>query len=65
MNDYWLVQKDYENYETDSYKIEGVTFYYPVSGDQTGYRDFPSSPSKAEIKFLGEGLKDGFVSASE
>ncbi len=65
VNDYWLVQKDYENYETDSYKIEGVTFYYPVSGDQTGYRDFPSSPSKAEIKFLGEGLKDGFVSASE
>lgn len=65
VNDYWLVQKDYENYETDSYKIEGVTFYYPVSGDQTGYRDFPSSPSKAEIKFLGVGLKDGFTGDTE
>lgn len=65
VNDYWLAQKDYENYETDSYKIEGVTFYYPVSGDQTGYRDFPSSPSKAEIKFLGVGLKDGFTGDTE
>lgn len=65
VNDYWLAQKDYEDYETDSYKIEGVTFYYPVSGDQTGYRDFPSSPSKAEIKFLGDGLKDGFINDFE
>ena len=60
-NAYWLVQKDYENYETLSYQIEGVTFYYPVQGDQVGYDSFPSSPAKAEISILGEGLADGFI----
>ena len=60
-NTYWLVQKDYENYETLSYQIEGVTFYYPIEGDQVGYDSFPSSPAKAEISFLGEGLADGFI----
>lgn len=60
-NAYWLVQKDYENYETLSYQIEGVTFYYPVQGDQVGYDSFPSSPTEAEISFLGEELADGFV----
>ena len=60
-NAYWLVQKDYENYETLSYQIEGITFYYPIEGDQVGYDSFPSSPTKAEISFLGEELADGFV----
>ena len=61
-NDYWLVQKDYENYETYSYEIDGVTFYLPVEGDQVGYESFPSSPSVPEIGFLGEGIRDGFYS---
>ena len=60
-NAYWLVQKDYENYETLAYEIEGVTFYYPVEGDQVGYDSFPSSPAKAELSFLGESLADGFI----
>ena len=60
-NDYWLVQKDYENYETLSYQIEGITFYYPIEGDQVGYDSFPSSPVKAELSFLGEDLTDGFI----
>ena len=60
-NAYWLVQKDYENYETLSYQIEGVTFYYPIEGDQVGYDSFPSSPVKAELLFLGEDLTDGFI----
>ena len=60
-NAYWLVQKDYENYETLAYEIEGVTFYYPAAGDQVGYDSFPSSPAKAEISFLGEVLEDGFI----
>lgn len=61
VNDYWLVQKDYENYETASYEIEGITFYYPINGDQVGYEDFPSAPVKADIKFLGTGIEDGFA----
>lgn len=60
VNDYWLVQKDYENYETRPYEIEGLTFYCPVEGDQAGYDSFPSSPQEAEIALLGEGISDGF-----
>lgn len=59
-NDYWLVQKDYDNYEVIPYQIEGVTFYYPAQGDQVGYESFPSSPTMAQIRFLGEDIKDGF-----
>lgn len=58
---YWLSQKDYENYETRTYEIEGITFYCPVEGDRVGYRAFPSSPQEAQIAFLGDGLADGFV----
>ena len=64
-NDYWLVQKDYENYGTRSYEIEGVTFYCPVEGDQTGYDSFPSSPAEVEIRFLGDGIADGFRAADD
>lgn len=58
--DYLVYQKDYENYETEAYELHGYTFYYPVSGDRTGYRDFPASPIKAEDIFRGETLEDGF-----
>lgn len=59
-NDYWLVQKDYENYETYAYEMEGVVFYCPAEGDRVGYEAFPSSPSEAQIAFLGEKMADGF-----
>ena len=65
VNDYWLVQKDYENYETDSYEIRGIRFYYPVSGDQVGYDDFPSAPARVEIRLLGDGVEDGFAALCE
>lgn len=60
VDDYWMVQKDYENYGTYSYEIGGVTFYCPVEGDRVGYESFPSSPTKAQIAFLGEGVAEGF-----
>lgn len=60
VNDHWLVQKDYDNYETRSYEIAGVTFYCPMEGDQAGYDSFPSSSSEADIVFLGEEIADGF-----
>ena len=59
--DYLMIQKDYENYETVSYELQGYTFYYPAHGDQTGYEDFPSSPVKAEDIFRGDRIEDGFV----
>ena len=61
VNDYWIVQKDYDNYETLSYEIEGVTFYYPKEGDQVGYDSFPSAPAKTEVKFIGQTVGDGFM----
>lgn len=61
VNDYWLAQKDYENYEVQSYEINGVVIYYPVNGDQAGYDAFPSAPAKTEVEFLGEGIEDGFA----
>lgn len=61
--DYWVLQKDYENFPVDSYETEGITFYYPQQGDQVGYDSFPSSPARAEITLLGENLKDGFRSS--
>lgn len=60
VNDYWICQKDYDNYETQSYEIDGVLFYYPVTGDQTGYESFPSSPTPAKIGLQGDTLRDGF-----
>lgn len=58
---YLITQKDYENYETISYELNGYTFYYPANGDQTGYEDFPASPIKAENIFRGDRIEDGFV----
>lgn len=63
VNNYWIVQKDYESYETYAYEIDGVTFYCPVTGDQVGYESFPSSPAQAQIVLLGEGVRDGFRAA--
>lgn len=59
-NAYWLLQKEYENFAVEACEIEGVTFYYPREGDQTGYDAFPSAPAKPQIAFLGTGLADGF-----
>lgn len=60
-NDYWITQKDYENYETKSYQIEGIDFYYPAKGDQVGYESFPSAPVKTEVRFLGQDIAAGFA----
>lgn len=60
VNDYWICQKIYDEFEVEAYEIEGVTFYCAQNTDQTGYSAFPSSPVKASIGFLGNDLKDGF-----
>lgn len=60
VDDYWLCQKDYDNYETRSYEIDGVLFYCPVEGDRVGYESFPSSPAEAQIRLRGDGIGDGF-----
>lgn len=57
---FYLTQKDYGKYESASYEIEGVSFYYPVEGDRIGYEAFPSSTTKREIEFRGEDIREGF-----
>lgn len=58
---YLLTQQDYMTYELEPYEIDGYTFYYPVTGDQTGYAPFPSAPTKADVKLSGDDIKDGFI----
>ena len=61
VNDYWITQKDYDNFETFSYEINGATFYCPVQGDRVGYASFPSAPAGTEVLFLGQSPGDGFM----
>ena len=58
--EYFIRQKDYENFETIPYELHGYTFYYPAEGDRTGYDDFPAAPMKAEDIFRGETIEEGF-----
>lgn len=57
---YYVNQKDYGVYDLDSFEAGGITFYYPKSGDRTGYESFPALPRKTAVAFRGEGIKDGF-----
>lgn len=57
---FYLTQKDYGSYESVSYEINGVSFYYPVKGDRIGYEAYPSAPVKADIEFRGEKIEEGF-----
>ena len=57
---YYVNQQDYGSYELDSYQVNGVTFYYPVSGDRVGYDPFPALPRLTEFEFRGDTLKQGF-----
>lgn len=57
---YYVAQQKYGTYELDSFEVNDVRFYYPVSGDRVGYEAFPAIPLKKEIRFRGDGLEDGF-----
>lgn len=58
--DFLICQKDYENFETKAYELNGYIFYYSESGDRTGYEAFPASPVKAEDIFRGDIIEEGF-----
>lgn len=59
-NPYYVAQQEYGTYELDSFEVNDVRFYYPMSGDRVGYEAFPAIPVKKEILFRGDGLEDGF-----
>lgn len=56
----YVWQQDYGNYALESYEAEGVLFYYPVSGDRTGYDHFPSIPRQVPVLFRGQSIEEGF-----
>ena len=60
---YYVKQQDYGTYELESYEVEGVAFYYPVSGDRVGYDAFPAIPRKTDFAFRGESLRQGFCNS--
>ena len=57
---YLVWQQDYDNYPTEPYEVQGITFYKALDGDQTGYDPFPSGPIEAGIQLRGTTLEDGF-----
>lgn len=59
-NPYYVAQQEYGTYELDSFEVNDVRFYYPMSGDRVGYEAFPAIPVKKEVLFRGDGLEDGF-----
>jgi hypothetical protein len=59
---YYITQQPYNEYELESYDVNGVTFYYSVDGDRVGYDKFPSIPTKVDIVFRGSDITDGFKS---
>ncbi len=59
---YLLTQQPYEHFSAVPYDVDGVTFYYPAEGDRTGYFAFPGGDHQADIRLLGEDLRDGICS---
>ena len=58
-----VVQGDYYNKDTYSVSDSGVEIAVPITGDQTGYEPFPSTPyvgSAQNIILRGEDVEDGF-----
>lgn len=59
---YYLLQRDYEEYDCRSVNVDGCDIYVPLDGDQTGYRLFPATPSVMDgLHLAGDDLKDGFI----
>lgn len=56
----YVWQQDYGDYALESYEVDGVTFYYPVSGDRTGYDSFPAVPGRIPVRFRGASVEEGF-----
>lgn len=57
----YVWQQDYGHYALESFVVDGITFYCPVSGDRTGYDPFPSVPSQEHIRLRGGSMEEGFV----
>ena len=60
---YYLIQKDYDSTELQVIDMNGVTIYAPVSGEVSGYYNFPTTTYPqmiTDVELRGNSLKDGF-----
>lgn len=58
---YYFRQQDYGDFPADTYEVDGVTVYVPLSGGQIGYNKFPSSPIVQEdLSLRGKDIRSGF-----
>ena len=64
---YLVDQQDYGTYETKTFELGDVTFYYPAEGDRIGYAPFPSATSdvSGKVKLMGKTIGEGFISTQE
>ncbi len=61
----YVWQQDYGHYALESFVVDGITFYCPVSGDRIGYDPFPSVPSQEHIRLRGGSMEEGFCASEE
>lgn len=60
---YYIMQKDYDHSEMQTFHMNGVTIYNPKEGETTGYNYFPASSYSYMIRcteLRGNDIKDGF-----
>ncbi|MBR1643219.1 MAG: hypothetical protein IJ683_12930 [Butyrivibrio sp.] len=64
---YLVDQQDYGTYETKTFELGDVTFYYPAEGDRIGYAPFPSATNdvSGKVKLMGKSIGEGFISTQE
>ena len=57
-----FLQQDYERYPVDTYRIDGISFYYPTEFVYAGYYDFPATRwQDTDVRALGTSIRDGFA----
>lgn len=64
---YLVDQQDYGTYETRTFKLGDVTFYYPAEGDRIGYEPFPGATNDVSenVKLIGNTIREGFLSIQQ
>ncbi|MBD5521661.1 MAG: hypothetical protein HDR03_10695 [Lachnospiraceae bacterium] len=63
MEPYYIVQKDYESGNMESYEINGNKIYFSAEGEVNSYYTYPSTLYKGmldEADLIGERIEDGF-----
>ncbi len=59
---YYLLQRDYDDFDCYTVDIDGLDVYMPLEGNQTGYYCFPGTPEMVEgLHLAGDDLKEGFI----